>query len=360
VQGPDPGEDAEADVEREEGPALQSELEADRFEIEKRERRRYDSCEDADTASPSCSGRKGGFVFVLDADTGGLVRSFDTERAVAADVPMVDVNNDGMPDFAFAVDTGGNIYRIDFVNATGGYMPLAPDAWTRRKVAYTSGGRKFLYAPALFATAGKVYVAVGSGDREHPLQSQYPYDNVVNRFYVYLDDLTAAAATPAISLDSLSDYTSSNSCNTAQILPGSTSRGWYMNLNQYGKGEQTVTSALITGGMAVFSTNRPIPPDAASCSTSLGEARGYWVNLFNGAGGLGGTAACGTARSSVFVGGGLPPSPTKASGVDVNGNIVTVVFGAAKETASVSIAPTRPRPAISYKRKRVYKATSGD
>jgi hypothetical protein len=36
------------------------------------------------------------------------------------------------------------------------------------------------------------------------------------------------------------------------------------------------------------------------------------------------------------------------------------VFGAAKETASVSIAPTRPRPAISYKRKRVYKATSGD
>jgi Tfp pilus tip-associated adhesin PilY1 len=269
---------------------------------------------------------------------------------------MVDVNNDGMPDFAFAVDTGGNIYRIDFVNASGGYMPLPSDAWTRRKVAYASGGRKFLYAPALFATAGKVYVAVGSGDREHPLQSQYPYDNVLNRFYVYLDDLMAPAATPAISLDGLSDYTSSNSCTTAQILPGSTSKGWFMNLNQYGKGEQTVTSALITGGMAVFSTNRPIPPDAASCSTTLGEARGYWVNLFNSAGGLGGTAACGTERSSVFVGGGLPPSPTKASGVDVDGKVVTVVFGASK----VPIAPTRPRPAISYKRKRVYKATSGD
>jgi hypothetical protein len=320
----------------------------------------YDSCEDADTASPSCSGRKGGFVFVLDADTGALVRAFTTDRAVAADVPMVDVNNDGMPDFAFPVDTGGNIYRIDFVNAVGGYMPLTSDGWTLRKVAYASGGRKFLYAPALFATAGKVYVAVGSGDREHPLQSQYPYNNVLNRFYVYLDDLMAPAATPAISLDGLTDYTSSNSCTTAQILPSSTSKGWFMNLNQYGKGEQTVTSALITGGMAVFSTNRPIPPDAASCSTSLGEARGYWVNLFNGSGGLGGTAACGTPRSSVFVGGGLPPSPTKASGVDVGGNIVTVVFGAAKQTASVSIAPTRPRPAISYKRKRVYKATSGD
>ncbi|MBW8901380.1 MAG: hypothetical protein JF619_25450, partial [Massilia sp.] len=54
----------------------------------------YDSCEDADTASPSCSGRKGGFVFVLDADTGTLLRAFTTERAVAADVPMVDINND--------------------------------------------------------------------------------------------------------------------------------------------------------------------------------------------------------------------------------------------------------------------------
>jgi hypothetical protein len=319
----------------------------------------YDSCEDANTASPSCSGRKGGFVYVLDADTGALLRAFDTAASVAADVPMVDVNNDGMPDFAFPVDTGGNIYRIDFVNATAGNVPLNADGWTNRQVAYASGGRKFLFAPALFATSGKVYVAVGSGDREHPLQAQYPYDNVLNRFYVYLDDLAAPVATPATSLDGLVDYTSSNSCSTPPILPGSGSKGWYMNLNQYGKGEQTVTSAVITGGRAVFSTNRPIPPDAASCSTSLGEARGYWVNLFNGSGGLGGTASCGIPRSSVFVGGGLPPSPTKAS-VDVNGSTVTVVFGAAKLTPDGPLPPVPPRPNISYKRKRVYKSTSGD
>jgi Tfp pilus tip-associated adhesin PilY1 len=297
---------------------------------------------------------------VLDADTGALLRTFTTDRAVAADVALVDVNNDGMPDFAFPVDTGGNIYRIDFVNAIGGYMPLTADSWTLRKVAYTSGGRKFLFAPALFATAGKVYLALGSGDREHPLQSQYPYNNVLNRFYVYLDDLMAPAATPATSLDGLTDYTSSNSCATAPVLPGSTSKGWYMNLNQYGQGEQTVTSTMITGGLAVFSTNRPIPPDAASCSTSLGEAHGYWVNLFNASGGLGGTAACGTARSAVFAGGGMPPSPTKAS-VDVDGKFVTVVFGATRGSGtSGSIPPVHPRPDITYKRKRVYKSTSGD
>jgi Tfp pilus tip-associated adhesin PilY1 len=320
----------------------------------------YDSCEDADTPTPSCSGRKGGYVFVLNADTGALLRAFTTDRAVAADVPMVDVNNDGMPDFAFPVDTGGNIYRIDFVNASGGYMPLTADSWTLRKVAYASGGRKFLFAPALFATAGKVYLALGSGDREHPLQSQYPYNNVLNRFYVYLDDLMAPAATPATSLDGLTDYTNSNSCDTAPILPGSTSKGWYMNLNQYGQGEQAVTSAVINGGLAVFSTNRPIPPDAASCSTSLGEARGYWVNLFNGSGGLGGAAACGLARSAVFVGGGIPPSPTKAT-VNVGGRTVTVVLGATRASGGNGpLPPAYPPPALSYKRKRVYKATSGD
>jgi Tfp pilus tip-associated adhesin PilY1 len=327
----------------------------------------YDGCEDANTASPACSGRKGGFVYVLDADTGALLRSFATERAVAADVAMVDSDNDGSPDYAYAVDTGGNIYRIDFVGVGSSRLALAPDAWTQRKVAYTAGaGRKFLFAPALLSAPGKVYVAVGSGDREHPLESHYPYNGVVNRFYVYLDDLAAPAATPAVNLDGLLDYSGDTNCTTTQVLPNSTLKGWYMNLNRYGQGEQVVTSALIASGMATFSTNRPIPADAASCSTALGEARGYWVNLFNASGGINVAGVCGGTRSSTFVGGGLPPSPVKASGVPIDGKLVSVVIGAVQKGsgeaagASVSIAPQRVRPAITSKRKRVYNYTSGD
>jgi Tfp pilus tip-associated adhesin PilY1 len=327
----------------------------------------YDTCEDANTATPSCSGRKGGFVYVIDADTGALLRSFDTERAVAADVAMVDSDNDSYPDFAYAVDTGGNIYRIDFVGGGSSHLALAPDAWTKRKVAYTAGGgRKFLFAPALLSAPGKVYVALGSGDREHPLESQYPYQNVVNRFYVYLDDLAAPVATPAQNLDALLDYSEDTNCNTTQVLPNSGLKGWYMNLNKYGRGEQTVTSALIASGMATFSTNRPIPADAASCSTSLGEARGYWVNLFNASGAINVAGTCGGVRSGTFVGGGLPPSPVKASSVPIGGKSVSVVIGAVQKGsktaagASVSIAPQQVRPAITSKRKRVYNYTSGD
>jgi Tfp pilus tip-associated adhesin PilY1 len=327
----------------------------------------YDGCEDANTASPSCTGRKGGFVYVLDGDTGAVIRAFETDRAVAADVAMVDVDNDGSPDYAYAADTGGSIYRIDFVTGSGTRLAAASSAWTRRKVAYTSGGgRKFLFAPALLAAQGKVYVAIGSGDREHPLKSQYPYSDVVNRFYVYKDDLAAALATPASNLDEMADYTSKDSCDTPPVLPTSSLTGWFMDLNQYGQGEQVVTSALIASGMATFSTNRPIPPDAASCSTALGEARGYWVNLLNGAGAIDVAGSCGGKRSSPFVGGGLPPSPVMASSVPVDGKAVSVVIGAVQKGgtsaagASVAIAPQRIRPTISSRRKRAYSYTSGD
>jgi Tfp pilus tip-associated adhesin PilY1 len=326
----------------------------------------YDGCEDADTANPSCGGRKGGFVYVLDADTGALLRAFETERAVAADIAMVDTDNDGFPDYAYAADTGGGIYRIDFVGPAGMRLALASAAWTKRKVAAAGGGRKFLFAPALLAAPGKVYLALGSGDREHPLQSQYPFGGVRNRFYVYLDDLAAPAGTPAQDLDALSDYSGRTTCGTPQVLPNGALRGWFMDLDAYGQGEQAVTSALITGGMVTFSTNRPVPPDAASCSSALGEARGYWVNLFNAAGAINVPGSCGGDRSSAFVGGGLPPSPVKANSVPIGGKAVSVVIGAVQKGgseaagASASIAPQRIRPVITSKRKRVYTATSGD
>jgi Tfp pilus tip-associated adhesin PilY1 len=314
----------------------------------------YDGCEDQDSATPACGSTKGGVIYVLNADTGAVIRSFATTRAVAADVALVDTDNDGMPDYAYAADTGGNLYRVDF--AAGG-SALGAAAWTSHRVAYTNGGgRKFLFAPALLALQGKVYLAIGSGDREHPLQSQYPFANVTNRFYVYKDDLSAAAEG---NLDALENYSGTTTCTTPQVLPGSTLNGWYMDL---APGEQVVTSALIASGMVTFSTNQPVAPAVGTCSTPLGIARGYWVNLLNASGAIGAEGNCGGTRSSRFVGGGLPPSPVLASGVPVNGKVVTVVIGAVQKdgSTSVSISPQKIRPVISSRRKRSYTYTSGN
>src|SRR4029077_15474080 len=120
--------------------------------------------------------------------TGAQLAFFTTTRSVAADIALISVATPGMVDHAYVADTGGNVYRIDF-------KPNLSQ-WVMNRIAYTNGsGREFLFAPALLAApGGQVYVALGSGDREHPLQAQYPYTNVLNRFYVFKDSLSSTAA----------------------------------------------------------------------------------------------------------------------------------------------------------------------
>jgi len=324
----------------------------------------YDPCEDANTSSPACSTSKGNHVYFLDASTGAVLASFDTERSVIADIAYVDVDFDNYPDYAYAVDTGGTVYRIDFVDASR--MPVTNTAWKMYPVAFTSGsGRKFQYAPAVMPNQGKVYVALGSGDREHPLQTHYPYTApITNKFYVYLDDTSArpASKAQAVNLDdttAFSDFSSNPTCGSPTILPDSTQKGWFITLN-HGAGEQTVTAAAIAGGQVTFSTNRPIPQAAGTCNTLLGEARGYFVNLYNGSGVIGTPDACGGDQSATFVGGGLPPSPVLTK-VSIGGNMETVLIGAIQKGGGPSsvVGAQKVIPPLNFARKMIYWFTQG-
>lgn len=337
----------------------------------------YDTCEDANTTSPSCASEKGRVAYVLDAANGALLASFATAGAAISDIAMIDMDLDGFVDYAYFGDTRGNLYRINFSSydsSSGLYSPLTSGGWTITRVAYTAGsGRKFEFAPALFGGKGKVYVTLGSGDREHPLQSQYPYTTpVLNRFYVYRDCLSSPAPTASniAGGDNLDDSTIMNgtsatgsvACNAPQTLANNcaANKGWYIDLNN-GAGEQTVTSAVISGGMVTFSTNRPIPAAAGTCSTSLGEARGYWLSLYSGSGAIGVSGSCGGSTSAKFAGGGLPPSPVMGT-VPINGVPTTVVIGAVNKSGAVS-SPISPQKATATNlpaRKRVYNFIKGD
>lgn len=336
----------------------------------------YDSCEDANTKSPACGSPKGAAVYILDAATGALLKTLTTARSVAADVAVIDIDGDGFADYAYVLDTGGNVYRISFVARTVAadgsisYTPLSSAAWTITKVAHTNGageGRKFLFPPALFPTSpkiGKVYVAMGTGDREHPLASQYPYGAVTNRFYVYVDDLSTTADNDLDDAATMNNVTADPGCGAGEVTPGSSKKGWYMNLTQNGVGEQTVTSPLIVSGLITFSTNRPIPPAQGTCASPLGEARGYWVNLLNGSGAICNdstdTCSCGGGRSSAFTGGGLPPSPVIGT-VPVAGRPTTVIIGAPQRSggASSPISPQKAKPIVKATRKRIYNYIQG-
>jgi type IV pilus assembly protein PilY1 len=316
----------------------------------------YDTCEDTDTADPAgaCTASKGRAVIIVDAETGAVVRGDfpATDGSVAADVSVIAVANDRTADFAYAADTRGNIYRIDFVTydaSTGTTTPLAPAQWRMGKIASTGNGKKFLFAPAVYWNGSKVYVALGSGDREHPLKSQKA-NGIQNRFYVFRDDITVAAdQVTTINLDSdssVKDYSynapgGAPTCSTAKVLPDGSLNGWYLNLSA---GEQVVTSAVIFGGAVTFSTNLPTTGNA--CTNTLGEARGYWLNLLNASSAIGVINNCDGTQPpySTFIGGGLPPSPVIAN-VDLGDGqgTRTIIIGAGDKKGGNKSSPIGPQ-----------------
>ena len=266
----------------------------------------YDSCEDTDAAVSTCVSPKGRKVYIINADTGAVLKALDTDRSVAADITLIDRDFDGMVDHGYVADTGGNIYRIDFVDPVT-FIALTPANFTITKIARTTGSnRKFLFGPSALAIGLKVYLALGSGDRERPLISNYPYVTpVTNRFYSFIDEFGSAGLPMDLDGASMQNFTSGSTCDS---VLGTGKLGWFIDLDA-GRGEQTVTSSVIFGGTVFFSTNRPTAVSPTSCGSNLGEARGYAVNLLNASGVIGSGALCGGSRSGVFTGGGIPPSP---------------------------------------------------
>jgi len=183
----------------------------------------------------------------------------------------------------------------------------------------------------------------------------------LNRFYVFADDLTSTAKADLDNSTAMSDFTATTSCATSMVLPGSGKSGWFMDLNAYGRGEQTVTSAVIVGGFVAFSTNRAIPKSANACAP-LGEARGYAVNLLNASGVIGvQPKTCGGDRSGIFAGGGLPPSPVVAD-VDIDGQVIKIGIGVVnlEGGASAGVQSQQVFNLPPQRRTRVYWRQEGD
>jgi type IV pilus assembly protein PilY1 len=106
----------------------------------------YDTCEDADPNTCTAS-TKGNKVYVLDADTGALLNTFTTLRGVVADTTVVPDSSTGLATYAYVVDLGGNIYRINMGSN-------APSSWTMTQIASLgcststtcAANRKFMFA----------------------------------------------------------------------------------------------------------------------------------------------------------------------------------------------------------------------
>jgi len=249
----------------------------------------WDACLDVNQKTlPISDCSTGNQIFVLNAKTGELLKKYETRAPVVAEMSALDIDNDGFLDFAYAADAAGNLYRLNFSTLetlNDPYTePLESGDWFLSHIAASSQPYvRFMNKPTIGAIQNRVFVTIGSGDRERPLKQNYPYeDKVVNRFYALIDEPYGAEADPAepVDLDDTSGergmLNASAGLTDSEILVGAY-RGWFLELPDLG--EQVVNPSAIGGGFVFFNSFQPEGGTKGFCS-DLGKSKSYRVPLF--------------------------------------------------------------------------------
>jgi type IV pilus assembly protein PilY1 len=330
----------------------------------------YDDCEDYDP-DQCTSTNKGNVVYLLNAETRAILKTFNTDRGVVGDVTIVTApHSEANPNirvavWAYLADLGGNIYRISGATANSVIGSTAPADWTITKIASLGcadtatacdNNRKFFFGPdVVYDAITETYVLlIGSGDREKPVYRYLdaePYDGAygVDNFFFSLRDKPtesawlAAEATNCggnslICMDSLYDIDWDDPTPSASDL-ASKPRGWALGMRDH---EQVVTSAITVFGITTFSTHIPEPePDPDNedlvCTSGLGTASVFNVGFSNAAPppGL-------ENRFQEVDGGGLPPSPVAGQVELDDGEIVPFIIGGNPRSALEGSLPSAP------------------
>jgi type IV pilus assembly protein PilY1 len=293
----------------------------------------YDECEDTDNGSGnenhSCvPADNGDHIYVLDAITGDLLAVHDTLRAVPGNVTLVPIT-DATPAnptpglaFAYATDTGGNVYRIsgplvddDSDTSTPGNATVIgsslPHTWAVTRIAALGCGpdaddtcdanRKFLFGPDVvrdLVNPAMFRILVGSGDREKPILVYSATQDVENYFYSFVDlplaasdwmDVDGTCALDVFCHDLMEEVTVLEVVTQAGrevqiVIPDgvdiAAAKGYKIDLATT---EQVVTGTLVVGDIANFSTHVPYDvskdDDGDACLNRLGTATTYNIDF---------------------------------------------------------------------------------
>ncbi|MFT7457712.1 MAG: Tfp pilus tip-associated adhesin PilY1 [Planctomycetota bacterium] len=340
-------------------------------------------------------------IFVVDAVTGtpiwqagpalpagGLpahpyVAVVGMDYAIPSDIAVITDANGSIDNRAYVGDTGGNIWRVDMADTNVSnwtVTKLASVADVDGTPALAEGMRKFLFPPdVVYSADGYDAVLIGSGDREHPFDSE-----VENRFYMFKDTGTSPEADIDTTEDNDAGTTTAAPANQPTIVesdlfdatfnclqdasacatdPGvndtngdlvvdqadaeaiiAAGRGWYITL---GNGEKVVGNAVTLNAVTFFNTNQPeSTADVTDCSSNLGIARQYKV-VFDNATAIADENIDGSTdaadRSNVHAGGGYLPSPVPVV-VKIDGKVhVGIISGVAVDEPPGTLLDARLR-----------------
>jgi len=208
--------------------------------------------------------------------------------AIVSDITALDVDGNGYIDRLYATDLGGNLWRFDVGSTT-------TTSWTGYKIFSAnpaSGsdiGRKMFYKPIATLETAKTVASrgndatlfIGSGDREHPLNTA-----VTDRIYAvrdkgqtttkYESDLTD------VTTNALQSATATSSAVTTLLNSLISSYGWYIQLEN--DGEKVLAQPALTNKVVYLTTFAP----GASTSTdpckpsNMGTSRLYVLDYKTG------------------------------------------------------------------------------
>lgn len=332
----------------------------------------YDKCDDAEDSATACAAvTKGKGIVVMDAEKGPTAANYRFIGVKAgeldslagrfiADVTAVDVDRDGYIDVLYAVDTRGNIWRINTSDPSKSFTGYAtvgewPVNWIAKVSDWTvvSEKRKFMYAPSVVILGSQATILVGSGDREKP-SAVSNSAKVNNRFYGIRDDITftkAADITTAIGygvVTSGADLTDlKNVTNSTALDPSALAsfKGWFRNLSTTSEPyEQVITSPLTFAGVTYFNTYQAKASDKNTC-TNLGTGRAYQIDFQTG------SKLADLDVVTTFITEGIPPSPVGGL-VEVDGKTVPFVIGGPGPTP---LSPKKIVPKVRADRKPSYR-----
>ena len=239
----------------------------------------------------------GNAVYMVDLLTGELVWSAGNgsdhdlnlsamNYSIPAKVNGIDMSGDGLIDYFFVGDMGGQVWRFDIHNnassaaslVTGGVIAELADATA-------ANTRRFYNTPGMFLAKnnGTPYlgVVIGSGWRGHPVSEAN-----VDRFYMIRQ---AAVFGPPSTYEKVTESQLFDATNNV-IAQGSTdeqteakgdleaAKGWYITLTH--SGEKVLTDAVVINGEIFFSTYEPTTDATVSdpCAVQTGTNWGYRIS----------------------------------------------------------------------------------
>lgn len=253
----------------------------------------YDS-DSHDTAGQRASSDEvGRAVYMVDAEDGSLIWSAskgsnnrgahtsngDMNWSVPGGIAVVDLNFDGLADYLYFGDLGGQVFRVNIDNNNTDQSDLVQGVFRLAKLSDNSpaGYRRFYEAPAVgYVKNGlqeTLYVAIGSGYRAHPLD-----EKTQEAFYMIADPAFRQAAQPeVIAPDTLPVLSAANpALNEAGA-------GWQFRFKQ--SGEKVLASPTIFQNDVFFTTFVPTSDDQDDdpCVVRYGDAYVYRADMITGA-----------------------------------------------------------------------------